>query len=194
MVGTLKLSGRMYGLVQTKDGLVHRVTAGNYMGQADGKITDITPSKISSDRNRSGRPRRVHGAARGARSERIGRTVAGSLTNETSSPELRSWPPPRGSRSQAFSGRSRASRRRAADGAEAAGHRRAAAARAAVQLTMHLSGPAPQPLSFTIDNPARISFDLPNTALALPSRRIDVHPSGSIRSSPRKPRTARAWC
>ena len=37
----------MYGLVQTKDGLVHRVTAGNYLGQADGKITEITPAKIS---------------------------------------------------------------------------------------------------------------------------------------------------
>src|ERR1700742_3894442 len=47
-----------------------------------------------------------------------------------------------------------------------------------VQITMRLSGPAPQPLSFTIDNPARISFDLPNTELALPSRRIDVHTSG----------------
>jgi len=47
MVGTLKLGGRMYGLVQTKDGLVHRVSTGNYMGQADGKITDITTSKIS---------------------------------------------------------------------------------------------------------------------------------------------------
>jgi len=47
-----------------------------------------------------------------------------------------------------------------------------------LQLTMRLSGPAPQPLSFTIDNPARISFDLPNTTLALPSRRIDVHASG----------------
>jgi type IV pilus assembly protein PilP len=47
MVGTLKLGGRMYGLVQTKDGLVHRVSNGNYMGQADGKITDITPAKIS---------------------------------------------------------------------------------------------------------------------------------------------------
>src|SRR3569833_443754 len=43
---------------------------------------------------------------------------------------------------------------------------------------MRLSGPAPQPLSFTIDNPARISFDLPNTELALPSRRIDVHTAG----------------
>src|SRR5579863_5089994 len=47
-----------------------------------------------------------------------------------------------------------------------------------LQLTLRLSGPAPQPLSFTIDNPARISFDLPGTTLALPSRRIDVHASG----------------
>src|SRR5215469_753657 len=47
-----------------------------------------------------------------------------------------------------------------------------------LQLTMRLSGPAPQPMSFTIDNPARISFDLPGTTLALPSRRIDVHAAG----------------
>ena len=47
MVGTLRLGGQMFGLVETKDGLVHRVTAGNHMGQAEGKITDITPSKIS---------------------------------------------------------------------------------------------------------------------------------------------------
>src|SRR3569833_4403269 len=47
-----------------------------------------------------------------------------------------------------------------------------------VQITLRLSGPAPQPLSFTLDNPDRISFDLPGTTLALPSRRIDVHTSG----------------
>ena len=47
MVGTLKLGGQMFGLVETKDGLVHRVTTGNHMGQAEGKIIDITPSKIS---------------------------------------------------------------------------------------------------------------------------------------------------
>src|SRR5688572_2763651 len=47
-----------------------------------------------------------------------------------------------------------------------------------LQLTMRLSEPAPEPLSFTIDNPARISFDLPNTSLALPSRRIDVRAGG----------------
>ncbi|MGH8219189.1 MAG: type IV pilus secretin PilQ [Steroidobacteraceae bacterium] len=47
-----------------------------------------------------------------------------------------------------------------------------------LQLTLHLAAPAPQPLSFTIDNPARISIDLPHTTLALPSRRIDVNSSG----------------
>jgi type IV pilus assembly protein PilP len=47
MVGTLRLGGTMFGLVQTKDGLVHRVSVGEHMGQAEGKITDITPSRIS---------------------------------------------------------------------------------------------------------------------------------------------------
>jgi type IV pilus assembly protein PilP len=46
MVGTLRLGGATYGLVQTKDNLVHRVVVGNYLGQADGKITEISPSKI----------------------------------------------------------------------------------------------------------------------------------------------------
>lgn len=46
MVGTLKLGNTNYGLVQTKDKLVHRVVVGNYLGQADGKVTEITPSKI----------------------------------------------------------------------------------------------------------------------------------------------------
>ena len=47
MVGTLRMSDRTYGLVKTKDGLVHRVLPGSYMGQADGKVTEISPSKIS---------------------------------------------------------------------------------------------------------------------------------------------------
>jgi type IV pilus assembly protein PilP len=46
MVGTIRIAGTMYGLVQTKDGIVHRVTLGNYMGQNDGRITGISPSKI----------------------------------------------------------------------------------------------------------------------------------------------------
>jgi type IV pilus assembly protein PilQ len=47
-----------------------------------------------------------------------------------------------------------------------------------VQLKLHLNGPAPEPLPFTIDKPARIAFDLPNTTLALTSRRIDVRSGG----------------
>jgi len=47
MVGTLRLGGRNYGLVQTKDGLVHRVLPGNHLGQNDGRITAIEEGKIS---------------------------------------------------------------------------------------------------------------------------------------------------
>ena len=43
-----------------------------------------------------------------------------------------------------------------------------------VQLRLKLSDSAPQPLAFTVDNPARISLDLADTTIALPSRRIDV--------------------
>jgi type IV pilus assembly protein PilP len=46
MVGTLHLGNTTYGLVQSRDKLVHRVVVGNYIGQADGRITEITPSKI----------------------------------------------------------------------------------------------------------------------------------------------------
>ena len=47
MVGTLQLQGRNYGLVQGKDGLVHRVLNGSFMGQNDGRIVGISPTKIS---------------------------------------------------------------------------------------------------------------------------------------------------
>jgi len=47
MVGTFKVRGNFYGLVQSKDGLVHKVQPGNYLGQNDGKVTDISASKIS---------------------------------------------------------------------------------------------------------------------------------------------------
>ena len=46
MVGTLELADTTYGLVQTKDGLIHRVVPGNYMGQNDGRIVAITDSEI----------------------------------------------------------------------------------------------------------------------------------------------------
>src|SRR6187455_1688292 len=47
-----------------------------------------------------------------------------------------------------------------------------------VQLTLRHSSPPSEPVAFTIDNPARISLDLANTALAIPSRRIDIHTGG----------------
>ena len=47
MVGTLQLQGRNYGLVQGKDGLVHRVLPGSYMGQNEGRVTSITNTKIA---------------------------------------------------------------------------------------------------------------------------------------------------
>jgi type IV pilus assembly protein PilP len=47
MVGTLQLMGRNFGLVQGKDGLVHRVLPGNFVGQNDGKIVGISSTKIS---------------------------------------------------------------------------------------------------------------------------------------------------
>lgn len=47
MVGTFKVGNNFYGLVQSKDGLVHKIQPGNYIGQNDGKVTEITSSKIS---------------------------------------------------------------------------------------------------------------------------------------------------
>ena len=44
-----------------------------------------------------------------------------------------------------------------------------------VELTLVMSDRAPEPLAFTIENPARIALDLPNTALGLESRRRDVN-------------------
>jgi len=46
MVGTLHVGETMYGLVQTADGLIHRVTPGNYLGQNDGRVTLISESEI----------------------------------------------------------------------------------------------------------------------------------------------------
>ncbi len=46
MVGTLSQGETDYGLVQTSDGLIHRVVPGQYMGQNDGRITTINDSEI----------------------------------------------------------------------------------------------------------------------------------------------------
>ncbi|MCP5091974.1 MAG: type IV pilus secretin PilQ [Gammaproteobacteria bacterium] len=44
-----------------------------------------------------------------------------------------------------------------------------------VELKLIMSDTAPEPLSFTIEDPARIALDLPDTALGLTSRRRDVN-------------------
>ena len=46
MVGTLELGETHFGLVQTSDGLIHRVVPGNYMGQNDGRIVTVNDSEI----------------------------------------------------------------------------------------------------------------------------------------------------
>jgi len=46
MVGTLQLGETQFGLVQTSDGLIHRVVPGNYMGQNDGRIVVVSESEI----------------------------------------------------------------------------------------------------------------------------------------------------
>lgn len=50
-----------------------------------------------------------------------------------------------------------------------------------VELTLTLSGPAPQPAVFAIDKPARLSIDLPDTALGLTERYRKVS-VGQVRS------------
>jgi type IV pilus assembly protein PilP len=47
MVGTMRISGRNYALIKTRDGVVHRVLAGNYLGQNEGRVVAIEPSKIT---------------------------------------------------------------------------------------------------------------------------------------------------
>lgn len=47
MKGTLGSGGRTtHALVQTRDGIVHRVQIGQYMGQNEGRVVRIEPSRI----------------------------------------------------------------------------------------------------------------------------------------------------
>lgn len=46
MVGTLTISGKLYGLVLDSDRILHRVVVGNHMGQNYGKIVSITENEI----------------------------------------------------------------------------------------------------------------------------------------------------
>lgn len=47
MVGTLDSRGATFGLVQTTDGLVHRVSVGNHLGQNYGRVMSISDSDIA---------------------------------------------------------------------------------------------------------------------------------------------------
>ena len=47
MVGTLRLGGAYYGLLQTRDGLIHRVLPGNHIGQNDGRVMSIGDARVS---------------------------------------------------------------------------------------------------------------------------------------------------
>jgi type IV pilus assembly protein PilP len=47
MAGTMSVKGRAYGLVKTNDNKVYQVVPGNYLGQNEGRITKIEPSRIS---------------------------------------------------------------------------------------------------------------------------------------------------
>ncbi|NND64822.1 MAG: pilus assembly protein PilP [Gammaproteobacteria bacterium] len=46
MVGTLYTDDALYGLLQTDDGLIHRVRPGNYIGQNHGNITEVSETEI----------------------------------------------------------------------------------------------------------------------------------------------------
>ncbi len=49
-----------------------------------------------------------------------------------------------------------------------------------VEIRLRLNEAAPEPMSFTIDDPARIALDLPDTALALPTRADRTSTSGRV--------------
>lgn len=46
LVGTLAQSGSSYALLQSEDGLVHKVAPGNYVGQNDGRVVAVTPAEV----------------------------------------------------------------------------------------------------------------------------------------------------
>jgi type IV pilus assembly protein PilP len=46
MVGSLEKDGKLWALIKTSDGTVHRTTAGRHIGQDNGKIIQITENQI----------------------------------------------------------------------------------------------------------------------------------------------------
>ncbi|WP_295881272.1 pilus assembly protein PilP [uncultured Thiohalocapsa sp.] len=47
MVGTLEQNDTRWGLIMSPDGVLHRVRVGNYLGQNNGQITQISPEGIA---------------------------------------------------------------------------------------------------------------------------------------------------
>lgn len=47
MVGSLEQRGRLWVLVDDKNGVVHRVTVGNYMGRNHGRIVEVSDTQVS---------------------------------------------------------------------------------------------------------------------------------------------------
>ena len=46
MVGTLRDDNKLWAVIRDPEGVVHRVTVGNYMGRNIGKITDVSENKV----------------------------------------------------------------------------------------------------------------------------------------------------
>ena len=46
MVGSLRHASGLYGLIQTPDGLVHRLAMGGYVGRNHGRVTRITDEEV----------------------------------------------------------------------------------------------------------------------------------------------------
>lgn len=46
MVGSLRHASGLYGLMQTPDGLVHRLATGDYLGRNHGRVTRITDKEV----------------------------------------------------------------------------------------------------------------------------------------------------
>lgn len=46
MVGTLEQDDQSWGLIKDPQNVVHRVQVGNYMGQSEGRVTEISESSI----------------------------------------------------------------------------------------------------------------------------------------------------
>jgi type IV pilus assembly protein PilP len=46
MVGTMRQDNEVWGLVQDTEGVVHRISEGNYMGQNHGRIAAVLPDRV----------------------------------------------------------------------------------------------------------------------------------------------------